>query len=187
MRTLAVLLASASLLFAGCAIQNEGGTVEGTVEQSDDALATHALYGSWEAVSGPIYSIEFTADYAETLGGFLKGKGFNATVDNGTRCITTPCPSTDVVAGVYKVRKGTKLTLASFDKPSLAFSHYLGDYSIKLAKSGLLTLTKSDGTVVAELKKRVGVPCGTAFCGEGTYCCNPVMSICAKTGMMCIQ
>jgi len=186
MRTLAALLASASLLFAGCAIQNEGVTEEGAVESSEDALTMTALYGTWDAVSGPIYTIEFTKNYAETLGGGLKGKGFNATVDNGVRCITTPCDSTDEVAGIYKVRYGSKLTLASYDKPSLVFSKYLGDYSISLSK-GVLTLKKSDGTVTGQLKKRTGVTCGTNVCGTGTYCCNPVMSICAKVGMMCIQ
>jgi len=29
--------------------------------------------------------------------------------------------------------------------------------------------------------------CGDSFCGAGTYCCNPVMGICAKIGMLCIQ
>lgn len=186
MRTLAALLASASLLFAGCAIQNGTDTDEGDVEQSDDALATSALYGTWDATSGPIYTIEFTSNPAETLGGFLKGKSFSATVDNGVRCITTPCDSSDEVGGVYKLLKGTKLTLASYDKPTATFGKYLGDYRVSLSKD-VLTLKKTDGTVAGTFKKRAGIKCGTNVCGAGTYCCNPVMSICAKIGMMCIQ
>lgn len=186
MRTFAALLASASLLFAGCAIQNGTDTDEGNVEQSDDALATKSLYGTWEAVSGPIYRIEFTETKTSTLGGW-SGRSFNATVDNGVRCFTTPCDSSDDVGGVYRVSFGTRVTFASFDKPSATFAKYLGDYSMKLSKDGVLTLKKTDGTVVAELKKRTGTPCGTNVCGAGTYCCNPVMSICAKIGMMCIQ
>lgn len=188
MRTFAALLASASLLFAGCALQNDAGNDEGAVEQSEDALVASKLVGSWEAVSGPIYTIDFTADYAETLGGFLKGKGFTATVDNGVRCITTPCDSVDEVGGVYKTTKGTVLTLASFDRPSLAFSRYLGDYTMSLSKSGILTLKKTDGTVVSQLKKAAaGEKCGTITCGAGLVCCNPLMNICTKPGMMCIQ
>ncbi|MBI2390479.1 MAG: hypothetical protein HYV09_12895 [Deltaproteobacteria bacterium] len=185
---LALLLASASTLFAGCAIQSEVADDEGTVSDSEDALGTTQLYGTWNAESGPIYTITFDKAYAETLGGGLKGKAFSATVDNGVRCITTPCPSTDEVGGVYKLRNGSRLTLASYDKPSLVFSQYLGDYRITL-KGDLLTLKKTDGTVAGTLRKQAttaGEKCGTVTCGAGTTCCNPLMGICVKPGMMCI-
>jgi hypothetical protein len=32
-----------------------------------------------------------------------------------------------------------------------------------------------------------GVPCGRTVCGAGSYCCNPIMDICAPIGMACIQ
>ncbi len=32
-----------------------------------------------------------------------------------------------------------------------------------------------------------GIKCGTKTCGTGTYCCNPVMSICTPNGGYCIQ
>lgn len=187
MRILAALLASASLLFAGCAIENAGTNDEGATESADDALATADLYGTWEAVSGPIYKIEFTETKAKTLGGW-SGREFFATVDNGVRCITTPCPSSDDVGGVYRVSFGTRVTFASYDKPTATFAKYLGDYKLDLSKkTGVLTLTKTDGTVVGQLKKQVGIKCGTATCGTGQYCCNPLRSMCAKMGMMCIQ
>ena len=89
---------------------------------------------------------------------------------------------------MYKVLNGTKLTLASFDKPTATFGKYLGDYRIKLSTAGVLTLTKTDGTIVAQLKKApAGVKCGSVTCGAGLVCCNPVMGICTKPGMMCIQ
>lgn len=31
------------------------------------------------------------------------------------------------------------------------------------------------------------IKCGTKTCGAGTYCCNPIMSICAPNGGYCIQ
>ena len=154
MRFLSVLaLAAASIAFApACALQSDATTDAVASESTEDALATSALFGVWKATSGPIAEIEFTVDPAQTLGGFLKGRSFTAAVDNGVRCITTPCPSTDEVAGVYKVVKGTKLTLASYDRPTATFGKYLGDYRIKLVGTQL-TLTKTDGTVVAQLKK----------------------------------
>ena len=32
-----------------------------------------------------------------------------------------------------------------------------------------------------------GETCGDALCGPGMVCCNPVMGICTKPGMVCIQ
>jgi len=32
-----------------------------------------------------------------------------------------------------------------------------------------------------------GVPCGTTTCAVGDVCCNPLMNICTKPGMFCIQ
>jgi hypothetical protein len=32
-----------------------------------------------------------------------------------------------------------------------------------------------------------GETCGEVTCGAGTVCCNPVMGICTKPGMVCIQ
>jgi len=32
-----------------------------------------------------------------------------------------------------------------------------------------------------------GVPCGEATCGAGLTCCNPLLGICTKPGMVCIQ
>ena len=149
----AFALTVASLAFStGCAVQTDAAAEEPVVESTEDAIATSALFGVWKSSGGPIREIEFTTDPAQTLGGFLKGRSFTAAVDNGVRCVTTPCPSTDEVGGVYKVLKGTKLTLASYDKPTATFGKYLGDYRIKLV-GNLLTLTKTDGTVVAQLKK----------------------------------
>jgi hypothetical protein len=32
-----------------------------------------------------------------------------------------------------------------------------------------------------------GIRCGTNTCGAGTYCCNPLRSMCARIGVLCIQ
>src|SRR4051812_47523856 len=147
---IALALASLASFSVGCAVQHDDPTLrtdEGAVDQSEDAVTLAALYGSWEGDGGAIYSITFTKDAASTLGGFLKGRRFEATIDSGIRCITTPCASSTDVVGVYKTTSGVKLTLASYDKPSLAFSKVLGDYSMKL-KGDTLTLTKSDKTIV---------------------------------------
>jgi hypothetical protein len=185
----AILLASSSLFFAGCAVQPDGVSTdeEGAVADGADALTlTNArLSGAWASTGGTIYKIDFTSEYAQTIDGRLKGKKFTATIDNGIRCITTPCPSTTEVVGIYKLSgSGKTLTLAAPDKPSREFSVILGDYRSAIsADATTLTLNKLDGTINQTFNR----PCGDVICGAGTTCCNPLMNICAKIGMMCIQ
>jgi hypothetical protein len=183
MRSIAALFA-ASFLFAGCAAQPADTSDDGQTESADDAIATSTLYGTWEGEGGKIYKITFEKTSSSTLGG-MKGRAFTATIDTGIRCITTPCPSSTDVAGVYKLSHGTKLTLSAYDKPTKEFAAILGDYSVKV-KAGNLTLTKSDGTKETFHPAKVtGVACGDTTCGEGQYCCDPLHSRCIKMGFMC--
>ncbi len=178
---------AATAMMPGCAV--ESAVEEDEVESSDEALTYVSLKGTWTGVDGIIYSLTFTKDPASTLGGGLKGYEFSATIDTGIRCIMAPCDgASTTVSGVYKV-KGTKMTLASYDRPTAAFAKILGDYKVATKnKVTKLKLTKSDGTLTENFTKNVAtVKCGTATCGAGTFCCNPVMSICAPEGMMCIQ
>jgi hypothetical protein len=182
----AVSAALLSIFAVGCAATTDAPEAEGTDETSEAMTVRNALVGKWDSDTGTIYKLELTRDYAETLGGFLKGRRFEATVDNGVRCITTPCPSSDTVSGVYAV-DGGKITFASYDKPSQTFSRYLGDYRFTVSAKKL-TLKKTDGTVSGSFHHApAGEPCGNVVCGQGTVCCNPVMSICTKPGMVCIQ
>lgn len=180
-------MVAASMALSGCAVDSTEGDDE-ISDSTDDAVTYASLEGTWIGEDGIIYTLTLTKERAETLGGFMKGYRFDATIDTGVRCITTPCDlASTTVSGVYKV-KGTKLTLASYDKPSAVFAKILGDYKLATkAKVTKLKLTKDDGTLTENFHKQVGVPCGTNVCGAGTYCCNPVMSICAKVGMMCIM
>ncbi len=150
----AFLLASAAATtFLGCAVQHDGATEEAT-ETAEDAVTLAALYGTWQGEGGKFITLSFTTDKAETLGGYMKGRRFEATIDTGIRCITTPCPSSIEASGVYKTTSGVKLTLNSYDKPSREFGAVLGDYSMK--QSGdKLTLTKSDDKTVVESFHRV--------------------------------
>lgn len=180
------LAAAAALasIFAGCAANTD--VTEENAGTTEEGLSYTSLVGTWDADTGPISKIEFTRDYAESLGGFLKGHSFHATVDNGIRCITAPCPSTSDVSGIYAIKNG-KLTLTSYDKPAAFFGTYIGEYTVKI-KSDKLTLKKTDHTVEGTFHKApAGVPCGDNVCTGTTYCCNPVMGICAPRGMMCIQ
>lgn len=179
----ALLLASATTLFAGCATETQPD--EATTDQTEDELTTNQIVGTWEAVSGPIYRIEFTNEKTSTLGGWA-GRAMHATVDNGVRCITTPCPSSDEVSAVYRISFGTRITFEPYDRPGLTLAKYTGEYKIALSKD-TLKLTKTDGTVVSTLRKAKGVKCGTAICGAGLTCCNPLQGICVKPGMMCTQ
>jgi hypothetical protein len=43
------------------------------------------------------------------------------------------------------------------------------------------------GAPDADAGKDAGVACGTTTCAVGDVCCNPVMNICTKPGMFCIQ
>jgi hypothetical protein len=176
------------LALAGCAADTTTHETEQTATSEAEALTYADLYGTWIADTGPIYEITFDKDAAETLGGFLKGHHFSATVDNGIRCVTTPCPSSDQVGGVFKKASGTstKVTLASYDKPSAVFAKYLGDYTAKVT-STKLTLKKQDGTIAGTFHRSTGTKCGTTICAAGTVCCNPLMNICTKPGMVCIQ
>ncbi len=174
-------LVLSSTLALGCSAATDGDHEDANAE----ALRAD-LYGKWEG-SGKITRIDFTHDYAETLGGFTKGKRFTATIDTGIRCITTPCNSSVDVDGVYTTHTGSGLTLLSFDKPSHEFAVILGDYRYD-ATASKLKLTKKDGSLTESFHHAsTGVHCGQTVCGEGLYCCNPVMSICAKPGMFCIQ
>lgn len=90
-RSLVALMIAASSLF-GCAVSSQGDD-DGVVDESEDALAQSALYGTWDGEGGPFYSLTFTKDYAETLGGGLKGKRFDASIDTGARSASTTSTS----------------------------------------------------------------------------------------------
>ncbi|MEO7091838.1 MAG: hypothetical protein ABI175_01225 [Polyangiales bacterium] len=148
-----VALACSALAFAGCALQQEDPVSEGSVDDTEDAVTLAALYGTWEGDGGAFYSLTFTKDAASTLGG-LKGRRFEATIDTGIRCFTTPCSSSAEVVGVYKTTSGVKLTLSAYDKPSREFARVLGDYKMKLV-ADTLTLTRSSDPTVVESFHRV--------------------------------
>ncbi len=185
----AVSFATLSVL-GGCAANTAStdGAADGDVtSQSAEALSTKkALLGKWDADTGVIYNLELTNDYAETLGGFLKGHRFEATVDNGLRCFTTPCPSSDVLSGVYAV-KGDKITFASYDRPIATFAKIAGEFRFHVTAKKL-SIEKCDGSAAASSTFHHAAPvatCGNVVCGEGTTCCNPLTSMCVKPGMMC--
>ncbi|MGZ3424841.1 MAG: hypothetical protein ACXVEF_15855 [Polyangiales bacterium] len=183
MRSLIALFAAASLVFTGCAVQNDSADDEGS-ESAADALALATIYGTWEQqAGGAFYEITFTNEKAESLGGFFKGRKFSAKIDTGARCIKAPCDvATAEVSGIYKI-SGNKLSLTSYDKPTAAFGRVIGDYTATVSK-GVLKLVRRDGSLTTETMTQ-GIPCGDAVCGTGTYCCNPLMSKCIKMGYMC--
>ncbi len=195
MNVLKLILAmvGASVFAVGCAAevsqpvsQTGVDSTEATATEESD-LSISRLIGTWEATTGPIYSIEFTGKVAQTLGGGLHGHRFTARIDTGIRCITTPCPSETEVSGVYK-SVGNKLTLASYDRPSAEFARILGEYKHSLSNGDKnLKVDKADGTIHQAFTRNVGVPCGTTTCGAGLYCCNPLRNMCARPGMFCIQ
>lgn len=165
---LAVAVA-ASVSLAGCAVQNADSNDEGAVNEAEDALGLASIYGAWEGEGGKIYTIDFSKDAAQTLGGFLKGRSFTASIDTGVRCITAPCDLAQAdVGGVYKLVSGSKLTLASYDKPTAAFGTILGDYSIKLVGKKLV-LTKRDGTLTETFHKAPPCPPNTKMCMLGSH------------------
>jgi hypothetical protein len=172
-------------VLGGCAA--DAVSTDGDVSQSEDALSTKkALLGKWDADTGIVYNLELTNDYAETLGGFLKGHRFQATVDNGVRCITTPCPSSDVLSGVYAI-KGDKITFASYDRPIASFANIAGEYRFHVTAKKL-SMDRCDGSAAASSTFHHAEPaatCGKVVCGEGTTCCNPLMSKCVEPGMLC--
>lgn len=153
-------------------------------EESADELAVSALQGDWVGDSGKVLSISFTSEAPPPVPAATRtSKVFRATFDTGVRCITTPCPSSFSASGLY-TSTSTAVTLSSYDKPASEFIPFLGTYKYTV-KGSTLTMTKSDGTITGTLHKVV--KCGTAVCGSGTYCCNPVRSLCAPIGAMCIQ
>jgi hypothetical protein len=179
---LSVLGITVGLCIAGCAAD---ASQDETSATTSEELTVTRLKGHWSSSTGPIYSIDFTTKNAKTLGGFVSGHEFTAQIDNGVRCITTPCPNVSTVTGVYK-SSGGKLTLASYDKPAWDFSRIIGDYTHALSDAdGTLTVDKSDNTIHETLTR--SIPCGNTSCAPGLYCCNALRSMCAKPGVMCIQ
>jgi hypothetical protein len=173
-----------STLSVACAAPT-AATSEEAEQATAEALGYTSLAGSYASTDGPIYTINFTKTAAQTLGGGVKGHSFTATMDNGIRCIAAPCPSTSDVTGVYVV-SGHKLTLAAYDRPAAFFARVLGDYTITQGKDGV-QIDKKDGTVSEALHRVHGEACGDVTCGDGLECCNPLMGICVKPGMVCIQ
>lgn len=165
---------------AGCASDAADVADDEVVDTSSDELHT-SLTGTWNG-GGTIVSLELTRQRASTLGGW-RGYVFNAVIDNGIRCITTPCPSTDEVSGVYRADWG-RMTLQSYDRPSLAFSKILGNYRYS-RRGSTLSLHKTDGTIDETLTR--AARCGRNVCALGTVCCNPLMGICTPPGGVCIQ
>jgi hypothetical protein len=172
--------AALALAVAGCASDASDTPADEATDTSSDELHT-SLTGMWTG-GGTLVRLELTRERASTLGGW-RGYVFNATIDNGIRCITTPCPSTDEVSGVYRADWG-RMTLQSYDRPSLAFSKILGSYRYS-RRGNTLSLHKTDGTLDETLTR--AQRCGRSYCGEGTVCCNPLMGICTPPGGVCIQ
>ena len=84
-----------------------------------------------------------------------------------TRCATVRCSAT-----THCVDNGTSARCVP-NGPSCA--------AIRCASGYVCRDTDGVGACVR------GVACGTAVCGAGTYCCNPLRSLCAPTGYACIQ
>jgi hypothetical protein len=186
MNTIRLILSAvlASSFVIGCAAPTDATTDEAE-QTTTESLSYSSIVGSYESADGPIFAINFTSKAAQNLSGNVKGHGFTAAIDNGVRCIKAPCPWTSEVSGIYTV-SGTTLTLTSFDKPAAYFARILGDYKVTRGKDGI-EIDKKDMTIREGLSRVHGQPCGDAVCGAGLVCCNPVMSLCAKPGMLCVQ
>ena len=188
-------------------------------EESEAAISTswEKLAGAWEGQGGGIGALvlERTPD--------VHGHHFFADVDNGIRCITTPCPSVSRLEGYYTattknlwlhVTSGSSGVNDYAGKYTYKFSYLNGKY-LQLSKDGETQSLKYVPTYCAEADDcaeqdfvhilcvghftckanhcgyscgvQQGTKCGSKTCGAGTYCCNPVMSICAPNGGYCIQ
>jgi hypothetical protein len=139
----ALFLATAAA--AGCA-SNPDAADDG-VGDDESALASRAwedLVGAYSVTSGPVFQqIVFTRSIES------RGHHFFANVDNGIRCITTPCPSTDRVEGWYSAG------------PKTVTLHYTASdsgerYRYTLTAKGGLTMSRAGET--------------HEFTSEGTYC-----------------
>lgn len=86
-----------------------------------------------------------------------------------TRCATVRC-----TASTHCVDNGTSASCVP-NGPSCA--------AIRCASGYTCQETNGVGACVANPVVR----CGTATCGAGTYCCNPLRNLCAPMGWACIQ
>jgi hypothetical protein len=84
-----------------------------------------------------------------------------------TRCATVRCTAT-----THCVDNGTSASCVP-NGPSCA--------AIRCASGYVCRETDGVGACVQ------GIACGTSVCGTGTYCCNPLRSLCARMGVLCIQ
>ncbi len=47
--------------------------------------------------------------------------------------------------------------------------------------------TEAENTAGVEQSVISGGPCGTNYCGKGTYCCNASCGVCAPLGAACLD
>jgi hypothetical protein len=130
------IFASASIM--GCAAESApvDGDLSEQVGESESAIVRAPLLGKWEGEGGTIQKLELTSKRASSIGGGIVGNRFNATIDTGIRCITTPCPSQMEVSGIYTTT-ATKITLTAFDKPAREFAAILGTYKYTVTTDAL--------------------------------------------------
>ncbi len=192
--------APAALIATGCAVDSAS---EPEATEDELKVAQASIAGNWERESGAtaITSLTITTEAASTLGG-MKGVKFSVVGDTGVRCVTTPCPSSFEAGGVAKATK-TKLTLASYDKPTAEFAAVLGDYTYKIGSDGKLTTKKAGASESAVFHRKAAVATpvycgtrGTATCAAGQLCdrepaancgradapgvCTPIPDVCSK-------
>ena len=92
--------------------------------------------------------------------------------DAGGHCRLTHCATVRCTSTTHCVDNGTSASCVP-NGPTCA--------TIRCASGYVCQETNGVGACVQ------GVACGTAVCGAGTYCCNPLRNQCARMGVLCAQ
>jgi hypothetical protein len=92
--------------------------------------------------------------------------------DAGGTCRLTHCATVRCTSTTHCVDNGTSASCVP-NGPTCA--------TLRCASGYVCQETGGVGACVQ------GIACGTSVCGAGTYCCNPLRSMCARMGVLCIQ
>lgn len=120
---------------------------------------------------------------------------FYGVTDSPILCLTYPCPqyterllNTGLSQYIYDV----DLAASGASKEAVA-AGFVELHATGILVAGVNVSKSASGGLVklvaSEFYDRVlpDEPCGDEICKDGTYCCNPLLSICAPKGQPCIQ
>jgi hypothetical protein len=173
---------------SGGGVENGDGGYSGDASTDVDAGRGGAgsidtVGGSIDTVGGSIdtvgESIDTVGESIDTVGGSMDTAGESIdTVVDGQACVH---PDVNCSNGYVLDRYGCLACASGADSGGGAVDQgSAGDASRPVSVDG-----RDGSSVRMDAGRDSGIPCGTAVCGSGQYCCDPSCSQCAPLGSAC--